>query len=468
MVRARVPRVLTAVMLVVLVVTTPAALTGAQSPPSLPPLEAQPAAPLGDGAEQIDAPAEPLAQHLVGPPGILLSSALADAPELESGLRLGGFSGLVATDPDGRHFLTVTDRGPNDEIGSGKNKKLTFPSPTYSPSIVKLEVESGRVRVVERLPLKLPPGFNDPVTGSEYVSGLSNAPRDEPPWSKQGRERLGYDVYGLDVEGLSVDGRDGSFWLCEEYAPSILHVAADGTILLRLVPQGLDLHSPGISVRDILPAGFGRRKVNRGFEGLGLSPDGQTLIAAMQSPLANPNESAGERSRNIRLVSLDVSDANHPRLTGVYLYLAESAGRVGGDQDDVKVGDLAALSASRVLIAERDNSVGGRHKMVYLADLATATNLLGRDDGRKSIEQMSEADLRAAGIKPVVKHAVSDLASLGYSPEKLEGLAIVDEWTIAAVNDNDFGFSGFDSSGRPIPSNVETRLVLVRLDQPLR
>jgi hypothetical protein len=448
-----------------------AASSNAQSLPSLPPVEGEPATTDGDLNQLVEGPAEPSAAALFGPPagqpGLVLSSVLTDAPELSGGLRLGGFSGLVAADRSGTRFITVTDRGPNDELGSGKNRKLTFPTPTYSPSIVRLEVESGQLRVVERLPLKLPAGYVDRTTGSEDVSGLSNGPHDAAPWSLHGRTRLDYDAYGLDTEGLTVDGRDGSFWLCEEYGPSILHVAADGTILLRLVPEGLKLNTPGISLRDILPARLEKHKDNRGFEGLGLSPDGTTLVAIMQSPLSDPDESAGERSRNITLITLDVSNAERPTLSGVYLYLAEPAERVGGAQDDVKVGDLAALSATRVLVAERDNQAGGRHKMVYLADLSDASNLLHRDVGRKSLEELSESNLRSAGIKPVSKQAVSNLASLDYRPEKLEGLAVVDEWTIAALNDNDFGFAGFDSGGQAIPNNVETRLVLVRLDHPL-
>src|SRR5206468_6467222 len=136
---------------------------------------------------------------------------------------------------------------------------------------------------------------------------LSNTDHDETPWSRGGAERLPYDPNGIDSEGLAIDPRDGSFWICEEYSPSILHVANDGTILARLIPSGLALDAPGETVRDILPAELASRKVNRGFEGIGLSPDGTTLFAIMQSPLSNPDPDSGAASRNIRLITLDVS-----------------------------------------------------------------------------------------------------------------------------------------------------------------
>lgn len=419
-------------------------------------------------ARPTQAPAPTQSAALVGPPGILIGATLTDSPEVGSGLHFGGFSGLVSLDRAGRRFLTITDRGPNDEIGSGKRRKISFPEPSYSPSILTLELQDEELRVVDRVPLKLRRGFTDPATGNQLVSGLSNTSRDEEPWSKGGNERLSLDPYGVDTEGLTLDRRDNSFWVCEEYGPSILHISPDGTILLRLVPKNLSLDAPGENVKDILPAELTKRKQNRGFEGIGLSPDGKTLFAAMQSPLSNPDKATGENSRAIRVVTLDVTNADNPRLSGMYIYQTEPASKLGGVQDDVKIGDLAALSSTRALVAERDNSDGGSHKMVYAIDLADATNLLDRDAPKKAIEEMTDGELRSARIKPVVKTPIADLAGYGYAPEKLEGLAVIDDRTIAAVNDNDFDFSGFDDEGQAIPSGRDTKLVIIRLDKPLR
>jgi hypothetical protein len=119
-------------------------------------------------------------------------------------------------------------------------------------------------------------------------------------------------------------------------------------------------------------------------------------------------------------------------------------------------------------VAERDSVPGGRHKMIYSIDLSAATNLLDfKGNPKKTFEEMRPSDLRGARIKTVTKAAVADLARYGFSPEKLEGLAVVDDKTIAVTNDNDFGFAGFDDSDQAIPSGIDSKIVLIRLDKPL-
>jgi hypothetical protein len=59
-----------------------------------------------------------------------------------------------------------------------------------------------------------------------------------------------------------------------------------------------------------------------------------------------------------------------------------------------------------------------------------------------------------------------NLADLGWRLEKFEGLAVVDDATIAVVNDNDFGIAGFDD-GRVVPNNVPTRLSMIHLETRL-
>jgi hypothetical protein len=154
-----------------------------------------------------------------------------------------------------------------------------------------------------------------------------------------------------------------------------------------------------------------------------------------------------------------------PRVTGVYVYQHESAAAVGVPaQGDIKTGDLAAIDATRLLVAERDSQNGGPFRRIYHLDLAGATNILGRDDfGGRTLEQLSDAELAAAGVIPARKTFVVDVQQLGYAAEKLEGLAIVDRRTLAICNDNDFGFAGFGPDGRAVPGGLPTQLHLIRL-----
>ena len=396
---------------------------------------------------------------------------LDDAPELQNGFRLGGFSGLAAPDTSGTSFVTVTDRGPNGDIKVNGKKEQVFPLPEYTPRIVKLKLDGQRLSVTESIPLRLPEGFTDPVTGTREISGLpAFAGSGEIAVSPDAKTQYGTDSNGVDTEGIALDSRDGSYWLADEYGPSILHVAADGTLLLRITPKGLGLSMDGVSVRELLPEVFRKRKPNRGFEGIAISPDGSRVFVMLQSPLLNPDEKSGEASRNVRMAVFDTTDADNPKLQGVYVYLMSVATDVGAaTQDDLKIGDISGVSRTSVIVAERDSAEGGQHKKVYLVDISGATDVSNKDTvNGKTVEQASEQDFKRAGMSYVGKKFTVDLAKLGFSPDKFEGLALVDPTTIAVVNDNDFGVGAIDSRGKVVRNGAMPRLVVVRVPEPIQ
>lgn len=255
------------------------------------------------------------------------------------------------------------------------------------------------------------------------------------------------------------------FWLCDEYSPSIIQVDPTGTIINRLVPQGLALEAPGTNLQFVLPGVLVKRRGNRGMEGIAMSPDGARLFGAMQNPLNDPTQAVGAASRNCRIITLDPTAGRVPRVTGVYVYQHERGADVGTVQGDIKTGDITAINRDELLVAERDSLVGGPFKVIYHLDFRGATNILGRDtfSGGRTLEQLSDADLAAEGIVPLRKSFVVDVARLGFQAEKLEGLAIVDRWTLAITNDNDFGFADFGADGMAIPGPIGTRLQLIRL-----
>jgi hypothetical protein len=105
--------------------------------------------------------------------------------------------------------------------------------------------------------------------------------------------------------------------------------------------------------------------------------------------------------------------------SGESSYQHEPAAAVGGPvQGDIKTGDLAAISATRLLVAERDSQNGGPFRRRSHLDLAGATNVLGRDDfGGRTPEQLSDADPAAAGVTPARKTFVPASArTAGPSP----------------------------------------------------
>ena len=178
----------------------------------------------------------------------------------------------------------------------------------------------------------------------------------------------------------------------------------------------------------------------------------------------------GEESRNVRIAVFDIANGDDPKLAGIYIYQMERASDVGApSQDDLKIGDIAGISRTAILVAERDSVEGGKHKKAYIVDISGATDVSSKEEiGGRTIEAASDADLKKASIVFVKKTMAVDLAKLGFSPDKFEGLALVDPTTIAVVNDNDFGVSAIDSRGNVVKSGAMPRLVVIRVPQALR
>ncbi|GAA3093535.1 esterase-like activity of phytase family protein [Streptosporangium carneum] len=371
----------------------------------------------------------------------------------DRGVKLGGVgSGLYPAERPGEYWM-VTDRGPNGEPKVNGEKRRTFPVPEFAPAIVRVAVRHGVAKIVKTVPLRKSDGTP--------ISGLSNqAGHDETPYGWDGVNQLSYDPNGLDTEDVVTDGR-GGFWLVEEYAPSLVHVAADGHILARHVPKGLGLTGAGYPVHETLPAIFATRQQNRGFEALGVSHAERALYLAVQSPLANPDKKTGKASSVARILRVDLRTG---RPTGEWAYTMENVATFdpAAEQGDMKISALTVLRPGRLLLQERTDAVA----RLYTVDLRRATDLLGgvHDDPATtpSLEASTPADVTVAA-----KSLAVDLAAVPGLPGKIEGVAVLDPRTIAVANDNDFGVGSFGPDGRLIDSGVTSRILTIRLPRPL-
>jgi hypothetical protein len=312
--------------------------------------------------------------------------------------------------------------------------------------------------------LKVPEGYTDPVTRSREVTGLPSFDGSgEDAYSPDGKQAYGTDPYGMDPESIALDPRDGSYWLGEEYGPSIVHVAADGTLLMRITPKGLGLNMPGVSVRELLPEAFKLRKANRGFEGLAISADGRTLYTSVQSPLSNPTKAAGEASRTIRFLTVSTRTG---RPTGEYVYRMQPVAEYepDGAQDAMKISGLVALGRDRLLVDERTDKVA----KLYVADFRRASNVLGSSwDLASTAPSLESLASLPSSVRAARKSLLLDLSTVPGIPGKIEGIAVRGSRTVTVVSDNDFGMSdgpaAFDASGRLVDSGVETVLATITL-----
>ncbi|MCX4980966.1 esterase-like activity of phytase family protein [Streptomyces sp. NBC_00572] len=373
---------------------------------------------------------------------------------------LGGIgSDLYPAERRGEYW-TVTDRGPNGQIAVGKDKRRTFPVPGFDPAIVKVRAVGDRIQVLKSIPLTTASGA--PVTG------LPNQPgRDEAPYDYSATTPLPYNANGLDTEGLVRD-RDGSFWLVDEYGPSLVHVSAKGRVLARHVPKGLALTGADYPVIESLPAVFLKRKGNRGFEGLALLPGGD-LVMALQSPLLNPDKASGEDSRNTRLLRFSTR-AN--RVTAEYAYRFDQVGVVEPGQtktSELKISSVVALGGDRLLVQERTD----KSSRVYEVRLRRGSDILGTTWDTTAAPTLEQLDDDTAADGPfLTKRLVVDLNTVKGVPGKIEGIAVEGSSTLVLLNDNDFGMTdgpeAFDANGRLVDSDVDTTLVRVHLPRRLR
>ncbi|MFE9685935.1 esterase-like activity of phytase family protein [Streptomyces sp. NPDC006285] len=413
-------------------------------------------APSGDARDARDARVTASATLGDIPLGTFSNGLLAGTVADDRGVDLGGIGSDIY--PAGRkgEFWTVTDRGPNGQIKVDGEKRRTFPVPGFDPAIVKIRVSGAAVKVLDAIPVT--------TTAGKPVTGLSNQrARDEAPYTYDARTPLSYNPNGLDTEGI-VRAQDGTFWLVDEYGPSLVHVSARGKVLTRYVPKGLRLTGTGYPVVEALPSVLLHRKINRGFEGLALLPGGD-LVLAVQSPLSLPDTDAGEESLTTRLLRFSPKKR---AVTAEYAYRFDPVGVVDPGEDDtseLKISSVVAVGRDRLLVEERTDKAA----RLQVVRLSRGADILGDewDDSTTSPSLEQLADPAASGVPVLRKRLVVDLGKVKGVPGKIEGVARVDRDTLALINDNDFGMTdgteAFDAQGRLVDSGIETTVTYVRL-----
>ena len=357
-------------------------------------------------------------------------------------------------------FWMVTDRGPNGQIKVDGTNRRTFWVPEFNPMILRVKTQGKEVRILEALPIVGQSG--KPVTGLPNLQGMN-----ETPYNYSAQELLNFNPNGLDTEGL-VRTTAGDFWLAEEYSPSLVHVDRTGKVLKRYIPEGLKLEDTDYPVANALPAIYGKRKINRGFEGLALSDDEKTLYIALQSPLLNPDRKTGDASRNTRVLVFDIASE---KVTAEYAYRfdvsSEFDPNLKNSPDEMKLSGVAFLNPTTLLVLERTDLVA----KLYNVDISKATNILNTewDDPKTAPALEALHDPARAQVRVLPKSLVLDLSSLYGMPEKIEGIALLDRHTIAVANDNDFDSedSKYDAEGNDIGKGKKTQILVISLAKPL-
>lgn len=374
-------------------------------------------------------------------------------------------SGLCRSALDGPDiFWGIGDRGPNikpgamaDKYGAKHLRPLAqcdgakiMPLPLVGPAMARFRIADGAIVLEELVALTDARGHaiaGLPVPGSIHSEH-------EPVFDPAG-QALGTDPGGADTEGIAAMP-DGTFWIAEEYGPSLLRVDRGGRVVTRWVAKGQGHYYEGACypVAETLPALASARKLNRGFEAITAAPDGSSVIVAFQSPLAHPNRDAHEHSQHVRIWDLDATSGE---LLGEYIYALDepetfhrdcAAGKVG--RDDIKVSEIQLIEGRTMLVLERI-SLTTKIYQVTLNPQFLAPGTLADPQTRPTLEQMSASQLRDSGISVLDKHLVF---STDEHPEicgDLEGMILLEGGTLLLANDSDFGIEGAQTQFWQVP-----------------
>ncbi len=248
--------------------------------------------------------------------------------------------------------------------------------------------------------------------------------------------------WDFDIESFQI-ARDGTYWFGDEFGPYLLHTDAEGRLLEAPIA------TPGVlspSNPTLQPGVVPNLGGSKGFEGMGIAPDLRTLHPLLEGVVAE--DAAAGRDRDLRLYTVTTGEgaaAFQPE----YVYYRM-------DDPALAIGDLAMIDDRRGLVIERDNaqSDAARVKKVYLIDLSRVDGE-GVVSKQLLVDLMNLPDPRGIG-------GLGDPFTLPYVT--IEDVEVIDDRTIAVMNDNNFPAAGGRSATEPdVNEYLEIRLP-VRLD----
>jgi hypothetical protein len=175
-------------------------------------------------------------------------------------------------------------------------------------------------------------GLDGAITGP-YLTfpGIGELPSANYTGDGFGGEGPGGNRVVIDSEGL-VLGRDGTFWVSDEYGDRIYQFAPNGLMINAIRPPDayIPLRNGNVSYSANSPPRYdpslaptpsdpsSGRANNQGLEGLTINPQGTKLYALTQSALAQDGGNSRRNGRNARMLVYDISGRT-PVLTAEYV-----------------------------------------------------------------------------------------------------------------------------------------------------
>jgi hypothetical protein len=247
-----------------------------------------------------------------------------------------------------------------------------------------------------------------------------------PATRKQDRLLTGAD---LDPESFR-KAADGSYWIGEEFMPSLVHFSATGEMLappFRL--DGLVSVDNPFGEEATLPR-------SRGFEGMAISTDGQWLYPLLEGSLYD-----SEPGLNIYTFDLE----NQRFLNA---HADQPSYRYHLDEGSSAIGDFTMFSKTGGLVIERDSGEGEKAaiKKVYRVsfDQVDSDGYLVKTEVANLLDIQDPHDLNRDGK-----------LRFSFPFWTIEGLVVINRNTLGIVNDNNYPLGQGRDNSASHPDNNE-------------
>jgi hypothetical protein len=386
------------------------------------------------------------------------------------GNRLGGIGSGIAH-LGGDWFLALPDRGPNavpynacmDDTVSYINRFHTLHlslSPSDQGSTLPFTLTPmlvGTTLLSSRTPLVYGAGCGVAGNGTPALNAIDHT------YYFTGRSD------GFDPTRLSTNPRDARFdsegirasndrrhvYISDEYGPYVYEFdrfTGERTRVFQMPDTFAISHLSAVGADEIAMNTSGR-VTNKGMEGLAITPDGRTLVGAMQSPLA---QDGGDVKGGVtRIVTIDIKTGKVHQ----YAYQLDAGTKT-------TISEILAINDHQLLVDERDSkgradAPGSKaaFKRLFIIDLQFAHDVSDLQ-GKAAIAPFAVAKTLFLDIVNALTIAPASLDP-SQIPAKLEGIAFGDDvtWvdavtrqpvtkhTLFLANDNDYlaTFNGQDN-----------------------
>ncbi|MBD2448882.1 phytase [Nostoc sp. FACHB-152] len=178
---------------------------------------------------------------------------------------------------------------------------------------------------------------------------------------------------------------------------------------------------------------------SKGFEGLAISPDKQTLYPLLEGTVT------GDPTGSLRIYKFDVPSKQYQGLVGYYQL----------EEPTHAIGDFAVINDNEYLVIERDGNQGdaAQFKKIFKVDFSKkdASGFVAKEEVADLLNIQDPNDLNKDGS-----------TKFTFPFTTIEDVLVLDANTILVANDNNYPFS----QGRPgdIDNN---EIIVLHLDKPL-